>query len=242
MPMATSLPITWAQTMVSASHWVGLTLPGMIELPGSFSGMRSSPSPQRGPEASQRTSLAILVSATARVRSAPWASTRASWAASASNLLGAETKGRPVRSAMTRAARRRSRAGRSARCRPRCRRARARRRRAAPPRRARGLVDLARPARDLLAERERRRVLQVGPADLDDVGELRAFARAAYPASRRSAGSSAPFERSTAAMCIAVGKASFEDWPRLTSSLGCTGAGSPRRRRAARWRGWRSPR
>ena len=25
--------------MVMASHWVGLTLPGMIELPGSFSGM-----------------------------------------------------------------------------------------------------------------------------------------------------------------------------------------------------------
>jgi hypothetical protein len=47
--MATSLPITCAQTMVIASHWVGLTLPGMIELPGSFSGIRSSPSPQRGP-------------------------------------------------------------------------------------------------------------------------------------------------------------------------------------------------
>ena len=63
IPTATSLPITWAQTIVSASHWVGLTLPGMIELPGSFSGMRSSPMPLRGPEASQRTSLAILVSA-----------------------------------------------------------------------------------------------------------------------------------------------------------------------------------
>jgi hypothetical protein len=38
MLMATSLPITWAQSMVSASHWVGLTLPGMMEEPGSFPG------------------------------------------------------------------------------------------------------------------------------------------------------------------------------------------------------------
>ena len=38
-----------AATMVSASHWVGLTLPGMMLLPGSFSGSNSSPSPHRGP-------------------------------------------------------------------------------------------------------------------------------------------------------------------------------------------------
>src|SRR5262249_45693002 len=55
--------------------------------------------------ASQRTSLAILVSATARVRRAPCAETRPSWDASASNLLAAETKGRPVSSAIARAAR-----------------------------------------------------------------------------------------------------------------------------------------
>ena len=30
--------MTWQQTMVIASAWVGLTLPGMIEEPGSFSG------------------------------------------------------------------------------------------------------------------------------------------------------------------------------------------------------------
>jgi hypothetical protein len=47
--IATSLPNTWQHTIVSASHWVGLTLPGMIELPGSFSGITSSPSPERGP-------------------------------------------------------------------------------------------------------------------------------------------------------------------------------------------------
>src|SRR6202162_3801234 len=49
-------------TMVSASHCVGFTLPGMMEDPGSFSGRVNSPSPQRGPEASQRMSLAIFMS------------------------------------------------------------------------------------------------------------------------------------------------------------------------------------
>ena len=38
----------------------------------------------------------------------------------------------------------------------------------------------------------------------------------------------------TAATCIAVGKTSFEDWPRLTSSLGWTGALRRARRPAAR--------
>ena len=61
MVMATSLPITWADTMVMASHWVGFTLPGMMEEPGSFSGMYSSPMPARGPEASIRMSLAIFI-------------------------------------------------------------------------------------------------------------------------------------------------------------------------------------
>ena len=31
--IATSLPITWQQTIERASHWVGLTLPGIIEEP-----------------------------------------------------------------------------------------------------------------------------------------------------------------------------------------------------------------
>ena len=51
--------------MVMASHWVGFTLPGMMELPGSFSGMISSPIPHRGPDAIQRTSFAIFISAVA---------------------------------------------------------------------------------------------------------------------------------------------------------------------------------
>jgi len=61
----------------------------MIELPGSFSGRRSSPRPERGPEASSRMSLAILNSATASVFSAPWAKASGSWPASAANLFAA---------------------------------------------------------------------------------------------------------------------------------------------------------
>ena len=89
--------------MVRASHWVGLILPGMIEEPGSFSGILSSPMPARGPLAYQRTSLAIFISAPASVRSAALTFTIASCADSAANLLGAEVKGLPVSSAILRA-------------------------------------------------------------------------------------------------------------------------------------------
>ena len=172
--MATSLPNTCAQSIVSASHWVGLTLPGMIELPGSFSGMRISPRPQRGPEASQRTSLAIFISDAASVFSAPCAMTIASCAASASNLFGAETNGEPgARRQLGRDARaelgRRVEAGAD--------RGAAERQLAQVRQRRRevrqAVVELRDPARDLLAEGQRRRVLQVGAADLDDVGERR---------------------------------------------------------------------
>ncbi len=94
---ATWLPMTWAAAMVIASHCVGLTFPGMMEEPGSFSGRDSSPRPQRGPEARNLRSLAIFMSEHAMTLSAPDTSTMASWAARASNLLGAVTKGRPVR-------------------------------------------------------------------------------------------------------------------------------------------------
>ena len=57
--------------MVMASLWVGFTLPGMIDEPGSFSGSDSSPRPARGPDASQRMSLAIFISDTASVCIAP---------------------------------------------------------------------------------------------------------------------------------------------------------------------------
>src|SRR5690606_29745865 len=97
MLIVTSLPITCATTMVIASDWVGLTLPGMIDEPGSFSGIVNSPRPQRGPDANQRTSLAILFKLPASVLSAPEANTSASRAASASNLFGEVTNGRPVK-------------------------------------------------------------------------------------------------------------------------------------------------
>mmetsp|Transcript_37604 Transcript_37604/g.87931 ORF Transcript_37604/g.87931 Transcript_37604/m.87931 type:complete len:213 (-) Transcript_37604:689-1327(-) len=101
--IAAWLPTTCAQTIVSASHCVGLTFPGMIELPGSFSGRESSPRPERGPLPRKRMSFAILLSEHASTFSAPLASMIASCAASASNLLGAVTKGSCVSSAMSRA-------------------------------------------------------------------------------------------------------------------------------------------
>ena len=97
------LPITRVATMVMASDCVGFTLPGMMEDPGSFSGRLSSPSPERGPEARKRTSLAILKRSPARAARLPWKCARAPWLASPSNRLSAVRKGRPVSSA-TRAA------------------------------------------------------------------------------------------------------------------------------------------
>ena len=95
-PTAASFPITCTATIVTASHWVGLTFPGMMEEPGSFSGMRISPRPSRGPEASQRTSLAIFIMSAAKALMAPWAKTNSSLLVSAWNLLGAVTKFFPV--------------------------------------------------------------------------------------------------------------------------------------------------
>lgn len=57
---ATSFPITWAQIMVNASHYVGFTFPGIIEDPGSFSGNNNSPNPDLGPEPKNLISFAIL--------------------------------------------------------------------------------------------------------------------------------------------------------------------------------------
>src|SRR5260370_16304848 len=63
--MVASYPITWAQTISRLSAITGFTFPGMILDPGWTSGTFSSPNPQRGPEPSQRMSLAILVAAVA---------------------------------------------------------------------------------------------------------------------------------------------------------------------------------
>mmetsp|Transcript_17790 Transcript_17790/g.42698 ORF Transcript_17790/g.42698 Transcript_17790/m.42698 type:complete len:396 (-) Transcript_17790:392-1579(-) len=99
MLMPVWFPMTWQHTMVSASHCVGLTLPGMMLLPGSFSGRLSSPRPQRGPLPRNLMSLATFIREQATVLRCPLASTMASCAARASNLLGAVTKGSPVSAA-----------------------------------------------------------------------------------------------------------------------------------------------
>ena len=98
--MATSFPITCAAIIVNASDWVGFTLPGMMEDPGSLSGIKISPIPLLGPDESIRTSLAIFIKLTATVFNAPCDSTMASCAASASNLFSAVIKGRPVKVAI----------------------------------------------------------------------------------------------------------------------------------------------
>src|SRR5438105_5621847 len=58
-PIVASFPITCTQAIVKASHWVGFTLPGMMEEPGSLAGKINSPNPALGPDPNQRTSLAI---------------------------------------------------------------------------------------------------------------------------------------------------------------------------------------
>src|SRR5437899_7319938 len=92
-PTAAVAPCTCTQTIVIASHCVGFTLPGMIDDPGSFSGIDSSPSPQRGPDASQRISFAIFMNDAASVSSAPCAKTSSSCDESAANLFECDRKG-----------------------------------------------------------------------------------------------------------------------------------------------------
>ena len=57
---AASLPMTCAQTWLTASQMTGLTLPGMIDEPGCRSGIEISASPARGPEFISRRSLQIF--------------------------------------------------------------------------------------------------------------------------------------------------------------------------------------
>ena len=92
---AVSSPITWMATISIASAWVGLTLPGMIEEPGSLDGRISSCRPVRGPEPSQRMSLANLNSDTARARSAAETRTSASQRGLGGELVGRGDEGMP---------------------------------------------------------------------------------------------------------------------------------------------------
>uniref|UniRef100_A0A1A9VJX0 Uncharacterized protein n=1 Tax=Glossina austeni TaxID=7395 RepID=A0A1A9VJX0_GLOAU len=79
------LPIT----CLKSSNKTDYTFPELIK-PGSFSGNIISPIPHLGPEPSNLISFAIFIKPAATVLSVPLSSTKASFAASASNLLPAE--------------------------------------------------------------------------------------------------------------------------------------------------------
>ena len=85
------------------------------------------------------------------------------------------------------------------------------------------MLDLRGVARELLPEADRHRVLQVGPADLDDRVERAGPSRRAACAGPRGPGSGVFWIPSRAATWIAVGITSLDDWPMLTASLGWTG-------------------
>ena len=166
-------------------------------------------------------SFAIFISDAASVASAPLAWTIASLAASAANRLGARTNGRPVSSAIFARARLAEPLGR---VQPGADRRAADRELVEVGERLLDPfdvgVELRDVARELLAERERDRVLQVRPADLHDVrprGRLRVEGVAERADGREAAGR---VSCSAAAMCIAVGNVSFEDCDMLTWSFG----------------------
>ena len=221
MPTVTSLPITWAATMVTCSHWVGFTLPGMMEDPGSFSGIVISPRPSRGPLASHRISLAIFIRSAASAFSAPCANTISSLEVRAWNLFSAVTKGRPVFSAIFAADRVSKPAGAFSPVPT-----------AVPPRASasRGFSAI-RSSSSSFSRLARHPEIswpnRIGVASCRWVRpHLSTFAFSF--SSRISSCSSrvrAPIVRSTAsaaAICIAVGKVSLEDWLIFTSSLGCS--------------------
>ncbi len=95
--MAASHPATWQATWMTDSQITGLTLPGMMELPGCTAGRISSPNPHRGPEPSRRTSEAILPRVVATPRSAPEANSAASRLPCAAKRSLGSRSGRPVR-------------------------------------------------------------------------------------------------------------------------------------------------
>ena len=212
----------------------GFTLPGMIEEPGCVSGSASSASPARGPMPMNRMSDAIFQRPSAIVRSPPCAAIAASSAAWAWKWFDVSRTWRPVSSDR----RMQARAAYSGW--------------ALIPVPDRGpaeghreqlvtgglgaadrLLDLARVARELLAETDRRGVLEVGAAGLDDVPELGPTSRPARCCSSMRAGISSSSIAMAPESWSAVGTVSFELWHLLTSSLGWTFA--PPSRADARW-------
>ena len=91
-----------------------------------------------------------------------------------------------------------------------------------------GLLDLTGIPRELLAEPDRGRVLEMGPAGLDDRPELVGLRgqRLLEADERRD---QLLLDRERAGSWSAVGIVSLEDWHRLTSSLGWTRRPSPGR-------------
>ena len=197
--------------------------------------------PQRGPEASQRMSLAILVRETAIVLSAPEPRPPRPWrpglrSGSAPARTGGRCASRAARSPLGESGGELSPvptavppSGSSAR----------RGLTAREPRRA--VAHLRRVARELLPQADRHRVLQVGAADLHDVVELaRLRAPARRPAARAPARGP---RRSRRGRDVDRGRNDVVGGlPRLTWSLGWTGFFGPSRRRGSRWPGSRSPR
>ena len=90
------MPITLTQTIVTASHCVGFTLPGIIDEPGSFSGNINSPYPALGPDPKNLISFEIFIRETAIVFKVPEKFTIESCAANSANLLFADLKGNLV--------------------------------------------------------------------------------------------------------------------------------------------------
>jgi hypothetical protein len=172
--------------------------------------------------------LAIFISATARVRVAALASTTASCAESRANLFPPDTKGRPVSSAMRRAATSPKREWAFSPVPT-----------AVPPMASGYRPSTARPT-TVSAWASWAAQPEIAWPSVSGVASCRwvrpiitTSAKAAAFSSkvRRSAaaaGSNAPASSSTSAMCITVGKASLEDWPRLTWSFGWTGDFEPR--------------
>ena len=218
--MAASLPRTWTAAIVTCSHWVGLTFPGMMDEPGSLAGIVISPRPQRGPEASKRTSLAIFIRSEARALMAPWVNTSSSRLVSAWNLFGAETNEEPVSSDSVSAASRSKPFGAFSPVPT-----------AVPPSAisrsgGREASSIRRSCSRLPRQPEISWEKRSGVASCRWVRPI--LRTSSFSASRRrsaamrpsTAGSRPPSTERTAATRSAVGKVSLEDWERLTSSFG----------------------